>query len=229
MTTATTKPCTVRRTVRSLALTLSAAAVATAVTATMGLGPAPASADPGDTFVPIGSSRVLQSEDLVAVQMGFDTESVALDRDQDFSACLGEGNPWSSVVPGTGKPINAAWTSRQHPNRALYETIAGAKTPAQAKRAASKLLNKAVRPCQGTHTRSDFHYGRLHFDRVGPGYATWAVSYRGNSDQPDGGVVVIRKDTNVGIVEVSGTWGPAEQMMESVAKVSVDRLAPDRW
>jgi hypothetical protein len=43
--------------------------------------------------------------------------------------------------------------------------------------------------------------------------------------RPAGGVVVFRKGTNFGIVQVSGTWGLADQMMESVAKVAVDRLA----
>ncbi len=35
---------------------------------------------------------------------------------------------------------------------------------------------------------------------------------------------MIRKGSNVGIVQVSGTWGPADQMMESVAKVATHRL-----
>ena len=81
-----------------------------------------------------------------------------------------------------------------------------------------------VRDCQGKPKGYDFHYGPITSSRVGSGYATWALSYRGTSTHPDGGVVVFGKGTNVGFIEVDGTFGSADQTMESVAKVAVDRL-----
>lgn len=224
-TTGTIRARTTRRTVRSLALTLTAAAAATAASAGLGLGPSVAQADPGDTFLPIGSSQLVQSEDLAAIQVKLDTETVVLNRDDDFSACLGEGNPWSSVIRGSSKPITGVWRSQRHSDQALVEHIAQAATPAQAKRYAKKLLDNGVRLCQKGNQRFDFHYGPTQSSRVGSGYATWALSYRADQTRADGGVVVFRKGTNFGIIEVSGTWGPADQTMESVAKVAVDRLA----
>jgi len=75
---------TTRRTIRSLAITLAAAATATVAMAGLGLGPSVARADPGDTFLPIGSSQLLQSEDLAAIQITLDTQTVVLNRDEDF-------------------------------------------------------------------------------------------------------------------------------------------------
>jgi hypothetical protein len=224
-TTDPTRSGTTRRTVRALSLILAAGVVATAASAGLRLGPSVAQADPGDTFLPIGSSQLVQSEDLAAIQVRLDTEAVVLNRDNDFSACIGEGNRWSEVLPGSGKPITATWTSRRHRGQALYETIAQAATPAQATRYAKTLLDAGVRACQGKPKKWDFHYGPTDTSGVGSGFASWAVSYRGSSNRPDGGVAVIRKGTNFGIVQVTGTWGPAEQTMESVAKVAVDRLA----
>ncbi len=222
-TTGTTRSRTARRTVRSRALILAAAAAATAASA--GLGPSVAQADPGDTVLPIGSSQLVQSEDLAAIQVKLDTETVVLNRDDDFSACIGEGNRWTDVLHGSSKPITAAWTSRRHSDQALYESIAQAATPTQAKRYAKTLLDAGIRDCQGKPRKWDFHYGPTDSARVGSGFATWAVSYRGDETRPDGGVVVFRKGTNFGFIEVTGTWGPAGQTMESVAKVAVNRLA----
>ncbi|HEY5820501.1 MAG TPA: hypothetical protein VIT20_00905 [Propionibacteriaceae bacterium] len=212
-----------RRVVRSLALTLAAGAVASAAVG-LGQGPSLAQADPGDTFVAIGSSQIVQSEDLVSIQIKLDTETVTLNRNNDFSACIGEGNRWTDVLPGAKKPVTAAWNSRSAKNKALYESIGQAETPAVAKSYANTLLKAGVRACQGTKSPYDFHYGPTESSSVGDGYATWAVSYRGTSTKPDGGVAIIRKGDKFGIVQVSGTWGPADQMMESVAKVAVDRL-----
>ena len=220
-TTSTTRRPNGRRTVRYLALTT---AVATVAVAGLGLGPSAAQADPGDTFVAIGSSQLLQSEDLAAIQVRLDTETVSLNRDHDFSSCLGEGNPWTAVLPGSPKPIQATWTNQRGEGRALYESIAQAKTPATAKRYAKTLISSGIRACQGTKSPWDFHYGPIESSSVGSGYATWAVSYKGSHNRPDGGVAVVRKGSNVGIISVSGTWGPADQMMEAVAKVAVDRL-----
>lgn len=175
--------------------------------------------------MPIGSSQLVQSEDLGSIQAPLDTETVGLNRDDDFSACLGEGNPWTAVLPGSPKPITGTWTSRSHRDRALSESIAQAETPAQAKRYYQTLRDAGIRACQGEPKTYDFHYGPTEFSRVGSGYATWALSYRGDDTRPDGGVVVFRKGTNVGMIHVSGTWGPADQTMESVAKVAVHRLA----
>jgi hypothetical protein len=182
-----------------------------------------AQADPGDTYVPIGSSRLVQSEDLEAIQVTLDTEQVVLNRNTDFSSCLGEGNSWTSVLKGSPKPISAYWTKRGNDRQSLSESIAQAKDAAQAKRYATTLVDDAVRACR--KPKFDFHYGPLQSSRVGSGYATWALSYSGKSRKADGGVVVVRKGTNVGFVQVNGTWGPADQMMEAVAKVAVDRLA----
>lgn len=223
MTISTSRIRSTRRLVRSLALTVAAGALACAAVG-LGQGPQLAQADPGDTVVAIGSSRLLQSEDLAAVQVTLDTETVVLNRNDPFSACLGEGSRWTDVLRGTKKPITGAWTSRSAENRALHETIGQAATTAQAKTYANTLVTRGVRGCQGSSSPYDFHYGPTQSSRVGSGYATWAVSYRGTSTTPDGGVAVIRQGTNVGLVQVSGTWGPADQMMESVAKVAVDRL-----
>ncbi len=219
--TATTRSVTFRRAITSACTLLTAGTVAAA---SFWLGMAPtAQADPGDTFVPIGSSQLVQSEDLDAIQMTLDTEKVVLHRNTDFSSCLGEGNAWTSVLQGSPKPISAAWTKRGHRDQLLTESIAQAKTGAQAESYATTLVNSAIRACR--KPKFDFHYGPIQSSSVGSGYATWAVAYKGNSSHPDGGVVVIRKGTNVGFIQVSGSWGPADQTMESVAKVAVDRLA----
>ena len=223
-TTDPTRVHTSRRRARGWAVTLAATATATAVTAGLGLGPSVAQADPGDTFVAIGSSQLVQSEDLAAIQVKLDTQRVVLNRDDDFSACLGEGNPWAEVLKGSPEPVTGVWTSRRHHEQGLYESISQAKTAAQAKRYSKTLLKAAVRNCQGKPKACDFHYGPTDSSRVGSGYATWALTYRGGSSRPDGGVVVFGKGTNVGFVEVDGTFGPADQTMESVAKVAVDRL-----
>jgi len=216
---------TTRRTIRSLAITLAAAATATVATAGLGLGPSVARADPGDTFLPIGSSQLLQSDDLAAIQITLDTQTLVLNRDEDFPSCVGDGNPWSAVLPGSGQSISATWTGRRHDGAALYESIAQAKTPAKAKRYVKTLLDAGIRNCQGTKSKRDFHYGPTETSGVGSGTATWALSYRGDETSPDGGVVVFRKGSNFGFIQVSGTWGPADQTMESVAKEAVSRLA----
>jgi hypothetical protein len=214
------------RVLRTFAATVVAGAVA-ATAASIGLGwrPSLATADPGDTFVAIGSSQLIQSEDLAAIQVTLDTETVTLNRDEDFSGCLGEGNPWTAVLPGAKKPFTAAWTSRKNKNQALYETIGQAATPAQAKAYAKTLLDSGIRGCQGSSSPWDFHYGKTSSSPVGSGTATWALSYRGSQTRAGGGAIVFSKGTNFGIIEVTGTWGPADQTMESIAKVAVSRLA----
>ncbi|WP_020389778.1 hypothetical protein [Kribbella catacumbae] len=220
---------TTRRPIRSL-VTVAAAVAAAAVVATIasaGPGSAPnlAQADPGDTFVPIGSSQLLQSEDLTAIQVKLDTAKVVLNRDDDFSSCLGEGNPWTSVLKGSNKPFTVSWTSRRNANQGLTESIAQAPTPAEAKAYAKTLVEEAIGLCQGDKSNFDFHYGATESSPVGKGSATWALSYTGDSKRADGGVIVFSKGTNFGILQVSGTWGPADQTMESLAKVAVSRLA----
>jgi hypothetical protein len=214
------------RVLRTFAATVVAGAVA-ATAASIGLGwrPSLAKADPGDTFVAIGSSQLLQSEDLTAIQVPLDKETVTLNRDEDFSSCLGEGNPWTAVLPGAKKPFTAAWTSQKHEDQALYESIAQAATPAQAKAYAKKLLDAGIRGCQGDSSPWDFHFGKTSSSPVGSGTATWALSYRGSETRPSGGTIVFSKGTNFGIIEVTGTWGPAGQTMESIAKQAVSRLA----
>ena len=206
-------------------MALSAAATAVVAATSLGLGSSIAQADPGDTFVPIGSSQLVQSEDLSSIQVKLDTQAVVLNRDGDFSSCLGEGNPWTSVLKGSPKPISGTWTSRRRRDRALFETIAQAKTPAQAKKFTRTLLAEGVRDCQGKPKKFDFHYGPTTSSRVGSGVARWALSYQGDRTRADGGVVVFRKGTNVGFIQLSGTFGPADQTLESVAKVAVHRLA----
>lgn len=208
---------------RLLAVGVLATAAAT-LAASLGLSSPDAQADPGDTFVRIGSSQLIQSEDLSAIQIPLDTASVELNRDQDFSSCLGEGNPWTAVLPGSATPIAAHWTNQHRRAMGLSEWIAQAESPRKARGYAARLLNKAVRACQGEHDGYDFHYGPTTSSRVGSGKATWAVSYRGGNPQPDGGVVVFRKGSNVGFIQLTGTRGPFEQTMESVAKVAVHRL-----
>lgn len=214
------------RVLRTFAATVLAGALAASV-ASIGLGwrPSIATADPGDTFVALGSSQLIQSEDLSAIQVTLDTATVTLNRDEDFSACLGEGNPWTAVLPGAKKPFTAAWTSRKNKNVALYESVAQAETPAQAKAYAKTLLDSGIRGCQGSSSPWDFHYGKTSSSPVGSGTATWALSYRGSETRASGGAIVFSKGTNFGIIEVTGTWGPAGQTMESIAKVAVSRLA----
>lgn len=225
----TTRSKTTRRPIRSLVMatvTIAAAAVAATI-ASAGPGSAPnlAQADPGDTFLPIGSSQLLQSEDLTSIQVKLDTAKVVLNRDDDFSSCLGEGNPWTAVLKGSNKPFTVSWTSRRQADKGLTESIAQAPTPAEASRYAKTLVDEAIRGCQGSKSSWDFHYGPTTSSPVGSGSATWALSYTGNSKRPDGGVIVFSKGTNFGILHVTGTWGPADQTMESLAKVAVSRLA----
>ena len=212
------------RAARTLALTVTGVAAATAVSAGLALGPSAAQADPGDTFVPIGSSQLVQSEDLASIQLPFDTERVTLGRDGDFSACLGEDNPWTAVLPGSPKPVTGVWSRRHHENQILSESIAQAETPAAAKRFARTLRDVEIRGCQAGHSNFDFHYGPPTSSKVGSGSATWAPFFRAQERRPDGGVIVIRKGTNFGLVFVSGTRGPVDQTLESVAKVAVQRL-----
>jgi len=212
---------TARRRLRSLALVLSAAAAASA--ASVALGPFAAQADPGDTFVALGSSQLLQSEDLAAIQVPLDTGSVIVGRNPFFSACVGEGR-WSDAFPGASKPVKAAWSSRRNEDQGLFETVGQAKTAARAKSYAATLVRAGIRDCQGSSAPFDFHYGPTTSGRIGTGYATWAPSYRGKATRPDGGVIVFRKGTNVGIIDVTGSWGPNDQTLESLAKVAVQRL-----
>lgn len=223
-TSTTTHPKPGRRTARSLALTVSAAAAATITSVALGFAPQAAQADPGDTFVPIGTSQLLQSEDLAAIQVPLDTESVTLNRDRDFSPCLGEGNRWTEVLKGAPRPINAHWSRRGHDGQGLTEYIAQAKTATEAEHYSGTLIRKEIRLCQEGSSPFDFHYGPSQRSRVGDGTATWALSYTGDNPDPDGGVVVFRKGTNFGIVYVTGAFGSAEQTLESVAKESVHRL-----
>ena len=219
--TTTSRSTTIRRAIASSACALVAAG---SVAAALGVGAAPtAQADPGDTVVPIGSSRLVQSEDLQAIQVTLDTERVVLNRDDAFSACLGEGNTWTSVLRGSPRPVSALWTRQGHDQQSLTESISQAKNAAQAERYATTLVDSGIRACR--KPKLDFHYGPVQSSRVGLGYATWALSYSGNQRHADGGVVVIRKGTSVGFLQVNGTWGPADQTLESVAKVAVDRLA----
>lgn len=214
-----------RRVTRSSVLMGGVLATAAAtLTASLGLGFSTVQADPGDTFVPIGSSQLIHSDDLASIRFRLDTANIELNRDEDFSACLGAGNPWTGVLPGSPKPIKATWTSRRHRDRALYESIAQAKTPRQAKRYTTTLVDEAVRACQGEPDRYDFRYGPTTTSRVGSGRATWALSYRGDNTRPDGGVVVFRKGANFGFIQVAGTRRSTAQTMESVAKSAVHRL-----
>jgi hypothetical protein len=104
--TTTSRSTTIRRAIASSACALVAAG---SVAAALGVGAAPtAQADPGDTVVPIGSSRLVQSEDLQAIQVTLDTERVVLNRDDAFSACLGEG-PGRSARCG---PVRDTTSSR---------------------------------------------------------------------------------------------------------------------
>jgi hypothetical protein len=216
------RPSRTRRTVGTLALTLSATALATAASIGLGATPPSAQADPGDTYVAIGTSQLVQSEDLTAIQVPLDAAAVRVSRDTDFSACLGEGNSWTSVLKGAAKPMSVTWTRTGRDDQALYETIGQADSAAQAQAYATTLIKSGIKACQ--QPKFDFHYGPLQSSRVGSGYATWALAYRGKETKPSGGVVVIRKGTNVGLVEVSGRFGPVDQTMESVAKVTTSRL-----
>lgn len=221
-TSTTTSRRSLRRAIATSAFAL--LAVGSVASASFLPGAAPtAQADPGDTLVPIGTSMLVQSEDLDAIQVNLDKESVVLHQNPDFSSCLGEGNPWTAVLKGSPKPIEAYWTPRGHDDQSLTEFIAQAKSPAQAKRYAATLVNTAIRTCQDP--KWDFNFGPLQSSRVGSGYATWALSHYGNHRAAVGGVVVVRKGDKVGFLEVNGTFGSADQTMESVAKEAVNRLA----
>jgi hypothetical protein len=214
---------TVRRAAAALAVTVAAAGATTLTSALIGVGPTTAAADPGDTYVPTGSSRLLQSEDLQAIQSHLDTGKVVLKRDGDFSSCLGEGNSWTQVLPGSPEPVTGTWTRRGHRDDVLDESVAQAGTVAEAERWEKTLVRSGIRACR-TPTY-DFHYGALRSSGVGAGHATWAVSYRGDQQHPDGGVAVVRSGRSVGFVQVGGSWAaPAGQTMESVAKLAVGRL-----
>lgn len=215
---------TTRRVRRGLATTAFALlAAGSMATASVWLGAAPsAQADPGDTVVPIGSSQLVQSEDLQSIQVGLDRATVTVGRDADFSSCLGEGNRWTEVLHGSPKPVSVEWTRRGDDRSSVSESIAQAATPAKAKQYAATLVKKGITACRSP--QFDFHYGPTQSSRVGSGSATWALSYTGDERQPDGGVVVIRKGGTFGFLQVDGTWGPADQTLESVAKVAVSGL-----
>lgn len=213
---------TLHRTAGVLALSLVAAGVTAVGTTLLGVAPPLAEADPGDTYVPTGSSQLVQSEDLAAIVIPLDTERVLLGRDRDFSSCLGEGNRWTEVLPDSPKPVSSAWTRTKHRDETLTEEIAQAPDEATARRWEAILVQDGIAACRTSQL--DFHVGRLHRDNVGSGTATWAVSYRGQDQHPDGGVAVVRSGVNVGFVEVNGRWGSVWQTMESVAKVATNRL-----
>ena len=212
-----------RRTAGVLALALTAAGVTTATSALLGVAPPVAQADPGDTYVPTGTSQLVQSEDLESILIPLNTEKVMLGRDPDFSSCLGEGNRWTEVLPGSPKPVSSVWTRPRHPDEVLTEYIAQAPNEAEAKRWEATLMADGIKACRKP-VRYDFHFGPLHTGHVGPGTATWAASYRGQATRADGGVAVVREGVNVGFLEVTGTWNPAWQTMESVAKVATHRF-----
>ncbi|GAA1845202.1 hypothetical protein ACFFOM_14140 [Microlunatus capsulatus] len=220
--TPTRTPSRCRRALGAVAFAAVAAGATTLASLGLGAGLVPAQADPGDTFVALGSSRLVQSEDLLALQIPLDTAKVQLGRDTDFSSCVGEGRPWTSVLPGSAAPVAGTWTQRGHRGPAISEHLAQAATDAQAARWARTLVDEGIRACR-TPGRA-FHLGPLQTSRVGSGEATWALSYRGDRRTADGGVVVVRKGTTVGYLQVRGTWGPADQTLESVAKVATDRL-----
>jgi len=211
------------RRVRSLALLLGATATAGAASLALGLAAPTAQADPGDTFVPLGTSRLLQSEDLDAIRVPLHTGTFTTGADSYFSACVGEGL-WSDVLPGTGLPVGATWKNRRAADGALYESVGQETTPARATKRAATLVRVGIRNCQGSSAPFDFHFGKTTSFRVGSGYATVAPSYRGTATRPDGGVVVVRKGASFGLIDVSGTWGPVDQTLESVAKEAVNRL-----
>lgn len=212
-----------RRSAGVLALSLVAAGVTTAGSALLGVAPSPAQADPGDTYVPTGSSQLVQSEDLASILVPLDTEKVRLRRDPVFSSCLGEGTRWTEVLPGSPRPVSSVWT-RGHHEEMLTEFIAQAPNQAVARQWEATLVSEGIKACR-KRVVYDFHFGQIHTDPVGAGTATWAVSYTGQSKRGDGGVVVVRQGVNVGFLEVNGRWGvPSWQTMESVAKVAADRL-----
>lgn len=218
MTSSPTRP--TRRAAISVACALLAAGSAVTASTLLGAAP-PAQADPGDTFVAIGTSRLVESEDLESIQLDLDTETVTLGRDGDYSPCLGEGNPWSAGLPGSPAPIDAVWTHQGDDGEVLGEKIVQAASPGQAKRYARTLVDTELRGCRTP--RFDFHYGPRRSTRVGSGHATWALSYPGDARRPDGGVVIIRKGSTVGFLQLS-TSEASHQALESVAKVAVARL-----
>ena len=212
-----------RRGVRTLTAAVLAGGVATALSVGVGARTPAALADPGDTFVAIGTSQLVQSEDLSAILVPLDVETVTLHEDGDFSSCLGEGSSWRQVLRGSARPITATWTRAKHTDEQLDERIAQASSTARAKAWEHTLVTETIRACRTP--RYDFHYGPVQKSRVGSAHATWALSYRGKASKPDGGVVVVRRGTNVGYLQVNGTWGDPGQDLESVAKVAADRLA----
>ena len=223
MSSTTTPTRTPRRRLRSLALLLGATASAGAASLALGIAAPTAQADPGDTVVPLGTSRLLQSDDLDAIQVPLHTGTFTSGQDRYFSACVGE-DLWSDALPGTGLPVAATWQNRRAADGAIYETVGQETTTARAAKRAATLVRIGIRNCQGSSAPFDFHFGKTTSFRVGSGYATVAPSYRGTAKRPDGGVVVVRKGLSFGLVDVSGTWGPVDQTLESVAKQAVNRL-----
>lgn len=210
------------RLLRSLALTVSAAGAATALTLSLAGSIPSATADPGDTYVPTGSSRLVQSEDLEAIELPYDSARVSLGRDQSFPSCRGRSTSWTDLLPGSPTPVAATWSQRGH-NGKLRELIAQADDEAQARRWEAALVRSALTDCGGS--KSSPQHGPVHVDSVGSGRATWAVLRSGSPARAKGGVVVIRQGTSVGLVLAYGDWRSPTQTVESVAKVSVDRLA----
>jgi hypothetical protein len=210
------------RGLRSLALTVSAAAAATALTVSLAGSIPSATADPGDTYVPTGSSRLVQSEDLQAIELPYDSAQVTLGRNQSFPSCRGKSTSWTSLLPGSATPVAGTWSQRGHSGK-LRELIAQADDEAEARQWESTLVRSVLTACGGTKTSPQ--HGPVHHDSVGSGRATWAVLRTGTPAHAEGGVVVIRQGTSVGLVMAYGDWRSPTQTVESVAKISVDRLA----
>ena len=115
-TTSTPQRTTGRRSVRTVALTVAAAAAATLTTLALGFTPQAAQADPGDTFVAIGTSQLVQSEDLSSILVPLDTASVELNRNPAFAPCIGGSGRWTQVLKGSPRPIAAYWSRRGTPS-----------------------------------------------------------------------------------------------------------------
>lgn len=218
---ATTRPRSLGRRLRPLALVTAAAGVAATLIVSLTATPPTAGADPGDTYVPIGTSQLVQSEDLASIELPYNSQKIVLGKDSGFSNCLSGTTTWTQLLPGSAAPITATWRQRGHHGE-MVELIAQARTETQAKQWEAKLITSAVRACTGSD--KGWHYGSVHHDRVGNGEASWALLYTGTRRHADGGVVVIRKGTDVGFVDAEGDWAHPGQTMESVAKVAVDRL-----
>lgn len=116
-----------------------------------------------------------------------------------LSACTGSATirDFTHGHPG----VTAHWTSSNHRNERLSETIVQTASTAQAS-AVQKSLVTAVSSCQH-EPEGHRHYGKQRTMKTADGQAGYRYSYTAGDRFASGGVSVIKNGDLVGIVEIT--------------------------